>query len=190
MPAPGQALYSEREFIAPFKLSFYRNREFIAMSRLSFVLCLAGLLLVGPVFASLSMHREVVLTDPSGGTLTMETVATLELPGSEAATTAVFHRFQVNPERRVVDGQVVRRHVRDGEVTVSFFDGSLKLSSAVPDQSALMTIEFQDLVVELGGDGPELSGFIVVDGRVFDVSTAPRVAATILRRLLRYFAYA
>lgn len=190
MSAPGQVFYSDREFIVMFKLSFYRNQKFIARSRLSFVLCVAGLLLAGPVFAALSMHREVVLTDPFGGTLKMETVATLELPGSEAATTAVFDAFQLKPDRRVVDGQIVRRHVRDGEVTVSFFDGLLELSSEAPDQPAVTTIEFQDLVVEYGGDGPELSGFIVVDGRAFDVSKAPHAAAAIVRRVLRYFAYA
>jgi hypothetical protein len=51
-------------------------------------------------------------------------------------------------------------------------------------------VVFEALTVTRSGDGPELSGSVIFNGRSIDAGELPRPALRALTRVLRFFAYA
>lgn len=156
-------------------------------------LTIAGLLvlLTGTTLAEVSIDRDARLTDAAGGALSMTTTGTLEIGGSESLTTATFSNFQPDADGRIFNGEVTRSRYRDSDAIQTRFDGEISVMPAGADAgSDPVRLVFSNLAVTRGGDGPEFSGEVVWNDKVFDAAElAPRGLAAV-RRALRFFRWA
>lgn len=161
-----------------------------AFPKLFTTVILVALASAVPVAASagVTVEADVVVTDEAGGTLTLITSATHELAGSNFMTTGAFADFRPNPDGRSINGELVRVRVRDVESVESTFDGSLEISGPGGGDASILLLE--GLTIQGSGDGPELSGTVVLDGQAFDAAELPKPIAAALRRVLRLFHFA
>jgi hypothetical protein len=155
-------------------------------------IALAAALAAAPAWAALDIQREVSITTDTGGTLLMIGSGQRDELGAESTTTAAFTAFAVDADARRIDGEVVRSRVATGEQVETVYDGALEiLTPAAGDQpERLDTVVFEALTVTRSGDGPELSGSVIFNGRSIDAGELPRPALRALTRVLRFFAYA
>jgi len=142
--------------------------------------------------AALTIDRSVTITDEAGGTLVMLTTATHDALGGEGTTTATFSQFQPDPDRRRVDGEIVRNRVRSADAIETVFDGTLEIftPSSQFGPERLDTLVFQNLTITRQGQGPILSGSVVFNGEEILAADLPRPARRLLVRTLRFFHFA
>jgi len=138
--------------------------------------------------AGVTAEADVVVTDDSGGTLTLISSASYEMGGANIMTTADFDNFQPKAEGRILNGDIVRVRIREVESVESTFDGSLEISGA--DDGTFHTLLLEDLTVYRAGDGPQLSGTVVLNGEALDAADLPSAVVDALRRVLRLFHFA
>lgn len=163
-----------------------------AASTLVSIIVLAAALTTAPAWAALDIQREVTITTDTGGTLLMIGSGQRDELGAETTTTATFAAFAVDADARRIDGEVVRSRVATGEQVETIYDGALQIvtPAAGEQPERLDTLVFEALTVTRSGDGPQLSGSVIFNGRSIDAGELPRPAIRVLARALRFFAYA
>jgi len=163
-----------------------------AVSTMLSTIALVAALAAAPAWAALDIQREVTITTDTGGTLVMIGNGQRDELGAESTTTATFTAFAVDADARRIDGEVVRSRAATGEQLETIYDGALEIfTPAAGDRpERLDTLAFEALSVARNGDGPELSGRIIFNGRSLDAGELPRPAVRLLTRVLRLFAYA
>lgn len=146
----------------------------------------------GQALAAVSIERDVSVTDQQGGSMQLTTTGQANAAGSDSVTTAIFDNFQGVQNNRTVNGEVVRNRSRgEGELETRY-SGLLEISSSTgPDGPiTLNVLEFDSLVVNRSGDGPQLSGLIVFNGETLEASELNEAQLRLLRRTLRFFRFA
>lgn len=155
-------------------------------------LTLALGLAAGSAAASLDIERNVSIRDDGGGTLTLVTTGTRDAVGGNSITTATFTDFQPRSDGRIIDGEIVRERERTADEAETVYHGVLEIR--VPAQASepavLNTIAFENLTVTRSGEGPELSGQIIYNGKARDAADLPRGALRALRKTLKFFHFA
>jgi hypothetical protein len=141
--------------------------------------------------ASVSVDRDVTMTDADGGTLVLITDGRIDIASSESLTTATFTDFSGVSGARSIDGQVLRDRTRGNGELATRYDGALSFTGvAEADAPRRFEIAFENLVVVRDASGAELSGRILVNGDELDAADLPYGARRLLARTLRFFRFA
>jgi hypothetical protein len=142
-------------------------------------------------YAALDLDKHVQLSDAFGGHVSLQTSGSVDLPGSELTTDAVFTDFHPGGENRRVSGDVIRERVRNAEQVVSVYTGELVFDAVDTQGEPLQaTLVFEQLRVTREGAGPELAGTVLLNGREIDAAEMPEAVAAILVGVLRFFHHA
>lgn len=142
--------------------------------------------------ATVNIERDVSVTDQQGGSMQLTTSGQANAAGSDSTTTALFINFQGVQANRTITGEVVRNRSRgEGEVETRY-SGILEISNSTgPDGPVTLNVlEFDSLVVNRSGEGPQLSGLITFNGETLDASELSEAQLRLLRRTLRFFRFA
>lgn len=155
------------------------------------LLLIALLFATAQAAASVSVDRDVTMTDADGGTLVLITDGRIDIASSESLTTATFTDFSGVSGARSTDGQVRRDRTRGNGALATRYDGSLSFTGvAEANPARRFEIAFENLVVVRDGSGAELSGRLLVNGDELDAADLPRAARRLLARTLRFFRFA
>jgi hypothetical protein len=148
-------------------------------------------LLSSSALAALTLQRTTNLSDSLGGSLSITTSGTIEIPGTNTASQAALINFHPHDDQNlVVNGSVTRTHERSNEVATSIYSGSLTLTGTNKNGNAINdTLQLQNLQVVRDGDGPAFSGTIVFNGKSIDAAQMPDDAKHLLHRVLRFFSF-
>ncbi|MEM1079957.1 MAG: hypothetical protein AAGH65_00095 [Pseudomonadota bacterium] len=142
--------------------------------------------------ASITIERDVTVTDANGGSMALTTNGQANAAGSDSVTVALFTNFSGVQANRTVNGEVVRNRSRgEGELDISY-SGVLEIESSTGPEGpvTLNVIEFNALSINRDGDGPELSGEVIYNGETIDAADLTAQQARLLRRTLRFFRFA
>jgi hypothetical protein len=155
------------------------------------LVALACALLSSSALAALSLQRTTSLSDSLGGSLSIATTGSIEIPGANTQSLATLNNFHPHDDQNlVVNGSIKRTHERSNEVATSTYNGSLSLSGTNKNGNAISdTLELQNLQVVRDGDGPAFSGTIVFNGKSIDAAQMPDDAKHLLHRVLRFFSF-
>jgi hypothetical protein len=155
------------------------------------LLLLALLFATAQAAASVTVDRDVTMTDAAGGTLVLATDGRVDIASSESLTTATFTDFSGVSGVRSVNGQVLRDRTRGNDELATRYDGALSLTGLDEAGTARsLEIAFENLVVVRNRTGPDLSGSVVINGEELDASILPSAARRLLVRTLRFFRFA
>lgn len=157
----------------------------------SYPMWIALLLASAQAVASVTVERDVTMTDAAGGTLVLITDGRVDIASSESLTTATFTDFAGVSGARSINGQVIRDRTRGDDALSTRYDGSLTFAG-LDAHGAPRNVEivFQGLIVTRDGSGPELGGHVLVDGEELDAADLKPAARRLLVRTLRFFRFA
>ena len=143
-------------------------------------------------FAAVTIERDVSVTDDQGGSMQLTTTGQANAAGSDSVTTAIFDNFQGVQNNRSINGEVTRNRSRGEGEAETRYSGILEISSSTgPDGPiTLNVLEFDSLVVNRSGEGPQLSGLIIFNGETLDAAELSEPQLRLLRRTLRFFRFA
>jgi len=149
-------------------------------------------LICGHAAASVTIERDVTVTDADGGTMALTTNGQANAAGSDSTTIALLTDFGGVQANRTVNGEVVRTRSRGEGELETVFSGILEIQrSEGPDGPVtLNVIEFNSLQVNRAGEGPELSGEVMFNGEALDAASLSEPQLRTLRRTLRFFRFA
>ena len=152
---------------------------------------LACALLSSTALAALTLQRTTNLSDSLGGSLSIATSGTVEIPGATTTSQATLNNFHPHDDQSLVaNGNITRTHERSNEVATTTYNGSLTLIGTNKNGNAINdTLELQNLQVVRDGDGPVFSGTIVFNGKTIDAAQMPDDAKHLLHRVLRFFSF-
>ena len=136
--------------------------------------------------AALDVQRTTTISDGSGGSAVIESSATIGEDAGTRIAEATFVDFSPRDPARDVDGSISREVIRDGELVMVSYDGSVALSGG-GDNGQSLAISFVDLSIERGEEGVNLAGTLVINGRTIDAASAPQQVRAVLLGLLRLF---
>lgn len=150
---------------------------------------LACAMLSTSALASLTLERTTSLTDSLGGSLSITTNGTVEIPGTNTTSQATLTNFHPHDDAELVaSGSVTRTRERSDDVVTSTFNGNLSLTGTDKDGKAINdTLVLDDLQIVRDGDGPSFTGSIVLNGTTIDASQMPDATKHLLHRVLRFF---
>lgn len=152
---------------------------------------LACALLSSGADAALALQRTTTLSDSQGGTLTISTAGSIEIPGADTSSQATLTNFHPRDNQDVVaSGNLTRAHERSNETVTNTYNGSVTLSGTDKDGKPISdSLTLQNLQLVRDGDGPAFSGTIVVNGTSIDAAQMPDAVKHLLHRVLRMFEF-
>ena len=141
--------------------------------------------------AALTLEKSTSLTDSFGGSLSIVTNGTVEIPGVNTTSQATLTNFHPHDDQNLVaNGSVTRTHERSNEVVTNTYNGNLTLAGTDKNGKAVNdSLSLQNLQVVRDGDGPTFSGTVVVNGTSYDAAQLPEAVKQLLHRVLRVFAF-
>ncbi len=160
----------------------------IAKTPIVGLLSVAVLLLATSASAVLSLDKSVMLSDEFDGMLQINSSGELDIPGTDIDSIATFSNFHPGAQDRTVNGEVSRQRNRANQQMTSIYSGSLIFDAIDADGNPVQNVlEFDQLTIVRDGDGPQMSGAVILNGEVIDAAAMPKQVAMILRRVLRFF---
>jgi len=161
------------------------------MKTLLAMTALACAMLSDGAFAALSLQRTATLGDSAGGTLSISTSGTIEIPGADTTSQVTLTNFHPHDNTSVVvSGSLTRTHERSNETVTNVYNGSVTLTGTDKDGKPLNdSLTLQNLQVVRDGDGPVFSGTIVFNGSSIDATKIPDAVKHLLHRVLRLFEF-
>lgn len=148
-------------------------------------LAVLALFAFAQVGQAMTLNKETTLADGRGGQMVAVTTGELDAAGANRSTDATFSNFQPREDGGRVDGNLRREFSREGRDTESVLSGRLTLTPAAgAANNAPRVLEIKDLTVVRGGEGPELSGSVSIDGQAIPAERLPRAIRKLLRRLV------
>jgi hypothetical protein len=141
--------------------------------------------------AALTLERTTSLSDSIGGSLSITTNGSVEMPGSNITSQATLTNFHPHDNQDLVaNGSVTRTRTRDAEVVTSTYSGNLSLTGTDSKGNAVNdTLVLQNLQVVREDEGPSFTGTIVRNGTIIDAAQMPDEVKHVLHRVLRFFYY-
>jgi len=123
--------------------------------------------------------------------LTITTSGTIEIPGADTTSQATLSNFHPRDNQDLVaSGNVTRTHERVNDTVTNTYNGSVTLAGMDKDGKPVSnSLVLQDLQVVRDGDGPALSGTIVLNGTSIDAAQMPDAVKHLLHRVLRMFEF-
>jgi hypothetical protein len=152
---------------------------------------LACAMLSTSALADLTLERTTSLSDSFGGSLSITTSGTVEIPGANTTSQATLTNFHPHDDQELVaNGSVTRSHERTDGTSTSIYNGTLTLTGTDKDGNPVNdSLTLQGLQVVRDGDGPMFSGTIVLNGSTIDASQMDDGTKHLLHRVLRFFAF-
>jgi hypothetical protein len=150
---------------------------------------LACALLSTSALAALTLERTTNLTDSLGGSLSIATNGSVEIPGTNTTTQATLNNFHPHDDSSLAaNGSITRTRERTNEVATATYNGNLNLTGTNKNGNAINdTLALQNLQVVRDGDGAAFSGTIVLNGKTIDAAQMPDEVKHLLHRVLRFF---
>lgn len=150
---------------------------------------LACAVLCTDAFAAINLQRSTNLNDSLGGTLSVATTGSIELPGADTSSTLTLTNFHPHDNADLVaNGSLTRTHTRANETVTNTYNGSASLVGTDKDGKAVNdTLALDNVEVVRHGDGPAFSGSIVFNGKTYDAAHLDEQGKHALRRVLRLF---
>jgi hypothetical protein len=150
---------------------------------------LACALLSSSALAALTLECTTSLSDSLGGSLSISTSGTVEIPGTDTSSQATLTNFHPHDNNDLVaNGNITRTRTRSDEVATSIYNGSLSLVGTDAKGNAVNdTITLQNLQVVREGEGPSFTGTIVLNGTSVDATQMSDEIKHLLHRVLRFF---
>ncbi len=140
--------------------------------------------------AELNVTRHSSVSDAFGGSLIIDSAGTVDMPGADLISQAAFLSFHPGDQTRSISGNVTRTLQRSAESAISTYNGSLVITGVDEGGNAKQTtLDLTNFQVQRSDEGPELSGTVVLDGKVLDATQIPEKARKILIHALRFFHY-
>lgn len=152
---------------------------------------LACAMLSTSALADLTLERTTSLSDSFGGSLSITTSGTIEIPGADTTSQATLTNFHPHDDQNLVaNGSVTRAHERSDGTSTSTYNGTLTLTGTDKNGNPVNdSLTLQDLQVVRDGDGPVFSGTVVLNGTTIDASQMEDDTKRLLHRVLRFFAF-
>jgi hypothetical protein len=153
------------------------------------ITALACALLSSSAFAALTLERMTSLSDSLGGSLSISTHGTVEIPGADTTTQATLTNFHPHDNQDLVaNGSITRTRTRSAEAATSTYNGNLGLVGTDGKGKPLNdTLALQNLQVVREGEGAVFTGTIVLNGTTIDAAQMPEDVKHLLHRVLRFF---
>lgn len=141
--------------------------------------------------AALSLQRSTTVSDSAGGTMTIVTSGSIEIPGADTTSQVTLTNFHPHDtQSAVANGNIARTHERSNETTSNSYSGSVTLSGTDKDGKPLNeSLILQNLQVVRDADGATFSGTIVLNGSSIDAAQMPDAVKHLLHRVLRLFEF-
>ena len=153
------------------------------------ILFFTGLLLASQVQA-LQIDRVTTVSDDQGGTLTISSQGSAHADGGGSSASLIANAFSPRGEGQI-SADLQRERSRTAEDLTATYNGTATVSGTDADGTPVtIDIELIDVTVTREGQGPELSGSVIVNGTAYDASELPARARAALARLLRLFGFA
>ena len=149
---------------------------------------LACVALCTDALAAINLQRNTNLSDSLGGTLSVATTGSIELPGADTSSTLTLTNFHPHDNAELVaNGSLTRTHTRANETVTNTYNGSASLVGTEKDGKAVNDTIALDNVEVVRHDGTAFSGTFVLNGKTYDAAHLDEQGKHALRRLLRLF---
>ncbi len=150
---------------------------------------LACVLLSSSAFAALTLERTTSLNDSLGGSLSISTHGTVEIPGADITSQATLTNFHPHDNQDLVaNGSITRTRMRSNDVATSTFNGNLSLAGTNSKGKPINdTLALQNLQVVHDGEASTFTGTIVLNGTTIDTAQMPDDVKHLLHHVLRFF---
>ncbi len=150
---------------------------------------LACALLSSSALAALTLERTTSLSDSLGGSLSISSSGTVEIPGTDSSSQATLTNFHPHDNQDLVaNGSITRTRTRSDDVASSTYNGNLTLIGTDAKGNAVNdTLVLQNLQVVREGEGPTFTGTIVLNGTTVDAAQMTDAVKHLLHRVLRFF---
>jgi len=152
---------------------------------------LACALLSTSALAALNLQRTTTLSDSSGGSISISTSGTIDVPGTDTTSQVALTNFHPHDNATaVVNGSLTRTHERSNESVSNVYNGSVTLTGTDKDGKPVNdSLTLQNLEIVRSDDGPVFSGTIVLNGHSIEAAQMPDAVKHLLHRVLRLFEF-
>jgi hypothetical protein len=152
-------------------------------------LSLFAALLLSPAAQALQIESVTTVSDDHGGTLVISSQGEAFADAGSGTSQLVASHFSPRGDGSI-DAELTRQRSRGGESLTSVYSGSATLAGTNPEgESVSVELELVDVTVSRSGEGPEMSGVVIINGETLDAADLPERARTLLGRVLRLFAF-
>jgi hypothetical protein len=153
------------------------------------LLPLLAALLLSPAVQALQIESTTTVSDDQGGTLVISSQGEAFADAGSSTSQLVASNFSPRGDGSI-NAELTRTRSRGGETMSSVYSGSATLAGTNPEgESVSVELELVDVAVARSGDGPELSGVVIINGETLNAADLPERARGLLGRVLRLFAF-
>jgi hypothetical protein len=139
--------------------------------------------------SALGIERATTVTDESGGSLGILTTGEQFADSGNTLSELTANAFSARGNGSI-SGSLTRERSRSVDLLDTVYNGTVSIAGTNADgKPATIEVSLADLRVLRDGDGPEFTGAVTINGEAFDATALPDRAATLVRRVVRLFAF-
>lgn len=139
--------------------------------------------------SALGIERATTVNDESGGSLGILTTGEQFADSGNTLSELTANAFSARGNGSI-SGSLTRERSRSVDQLDTVYNGTVSIAGTNADgKPVTIEVSLADLRVLRDGDGPEFTGAVTINGEVFDATALPDRAATLVRRVVRLFAF-
>lgn len=139
--------------------------------------------------SALGIERATTVNDESGGSLGILTTGEQFADSGNTLSELTANAFSARGNGSI-SGSLTRERSRSVDQLDTVYNGTVSIAGINADgKPVTIEVSLADLRVLRDGDGPEFTGAVTINGEVFDATALPDRAATLVRRVVRLFAF-
>jgi len=139
--------------------------------------------------SALGIERATTVNDESGGSLGILTTGEQFADSGNTLSELTANAFSALGNGSI-SGSLTRERSRSVDQLDTVYNGTVSIAGINADgKPVTIEVSLADLRVLRDGDGPEFTGAVTINGEVFDATALPDRAATLVRRVVRLFAF-
>lgn len=139
--------------------------------------------------SALGIERATTVNDESGGSLGILTTGEQFADSGNTLSELTANAFSARGNGSI-SGSLTRARSRSVDLLDTVYNGTVSIAGINADgKPVTIEVSLADLRVLRDGDGPEFTGAVTINGEVFDATALPDRAATLVRRVVRLFAF-
>lgn len=139
--------------------------------------------------SALGIERATTVNDESGGSLGILTTGEQFADSGNTLSELTANAFSARGNGSI-SGSLTRARSRSVDLLDTVYNGTVSIAGTNADgKPVTIEVSLADLRVLRDGDGPEFTGAVTINGEAFDATALPDRAATLVRRVVRLFAF-